>query len=193
MSVASPPVFVEKSRNRIDASSRATVFEVVQGNDKRLDTLRLPDTDDMRSSRNRTFAFPASAAAASGQTRKDSKAESDRDIPSSALGCPPVSCFEFIDPARFYGQVMASVGEIPNQRFLLRRNRPQRPARTCAPHFPSRSPPPRRTQQRYLALAPGTLGGGANAGITALQAISDRAAAAAAIPQVSSCTIPSTI
>src|SRR6266849_7437561 len=111
MSVASPPVSVEKFRNRIDASSRATVFEVVQGNDKLLDTLRLPDTDDMRSSRNRTFAFPASAAAASGQTRKDSKAESDRDIPSSALGCPPgplVSCFEFIDPARFYGPVMAS-------------------------------------------------------------------------------------
>jgi hypothetical protein len=111
MSVASPPVSVEKFRNRIDASSRATVFEVVQGNDKLLDTLRLPDTDDMRSSRNRTFAFPASAAAASGQTRKDSKAESDRDIPSSALGCPPgplVSSFEFIDPARFYGQVMAS-------------------------------------------------------------------------------------
>jgi hypothetical protein len=111
MSVASPPVPVEKFRNRIDASSRATVFEVVQGNDKLLDTLRLPDTDDMRSSRNRTFAFPASAAAASGQTRKDSKAESDRDIPSSDLGCPPgplVSCLEFIDPARFYWQVMAS-------------------------------------------------------------------------------------
>src|SRR5216684_2899317 len=111
MSVASPPVPVEKFRNRIDASSRATVFEVVQGNDKLLDTLRLPDTDDMRSSRNRTFALPASAAAASGQTRKDSKAESDRDIPSSALGCPPgplVSCLEFIDPARFYWQVMAS-------------------------------------------------------------------------------------
>src|ERR1700694_2997984 len=109
MSVASPPVSVEKFRNRIDASSRATVFEVVQGNDKLLDTLRLSDTDDMRSSRNRTFAFPASAAAASGQTRKDS--ESDRDIASSALGCPPgalVSCFEFIDPARFYGQVTAS-------------------------------------------------------------------------------------
>jgi hypothetical protein len=72
---------------------------------------RQPDTDDMRSSRNRTFAFPASAAAARGQTRKDSKTESDRDIPSSALGCPPgalVSSFEFIDPARFYGQVMAS-------------------------------------------------------------------------------------
>src|ERR1700720_3135325 len=110
MSVASPPVSVEKFRNRIDASSRATVFAVVQGNDKPLDALRLPDTDDMRSSRNRTFALPASAAAASGQTRKDSKAESDRDIPSSALGCPSgplVSCFEFIDPARFYGQVMA--------------------------------------------------------------------------------------
>ena len=110
MSVASPPVSVEKFRNRIDASSRATVFEVVQGNDKLLDTIRLPGSD-MRSSRNRTFAFAASAAAASGQTRKDSKAESDRDIPSSALGCPPgplVSCFEFIDPARFYGQVMAS-------------------------------------------------------------------------------------
>src|SRR5712692_5270320 len=61
MSVASPPVPVEKFRNRIDASSRATVFEVVQGNDKLLDTLRLPDTDDMRSSRNRTFALPASA------------------------------------------------------------------------------------------------------------------------------------
>src|SRR6266403_1073214 len=111
MSVASPPVSVEKFRNRIDASSRATVFEVVQGNDKPLDTLRLPDIDDMRSSRNRTFAFPASAAAASGQTRKDSKAESDRDIPSSPLGYPLgplVSCFEIIDPARFYGQVMAS-------------------------------------------------------------------------------------
>src|SRR6266516_6554245 len=85
MSVASPPVPVEKFRNRIDASSRATVFEVVQGHDKLLDTLRLPDTDEMRSSRNCTFAFPASAAAASGQTRKDSKAESDCDIPSSAL------------------------------------------------------------------------------------------------------------
>src|ERR1700716_2790872 len=111
MSVASPPGSVEKFRNRIDARSRATVFEVVHGNDKLLDTLRLPDTDDMRSSRNRTFAFPASAAAASGQTRKDSKAESDRDIPGSALGCPPgplVSCLEFIDTARFYGQVMAS-------------------------------------------------------------------------------------
>src|SRR6267378_4815671 len=110
MSVASPRVSVEKFRNRIDASSRATVFEVVQGNDKLLDTIRLPDSD-MRSSRNRTFACAASAAAANGQTRKDSKAESDRDIPSSALGCPPgplVSCFEFIDPARFYGQVMAS-------------------------------------------------------------------------------------
>src|SRR5713226_7739644 len=111
MSVASPPVPVEKFRNCIDASSRATVFEVVHGNDKLLDTLRLPDTDNMRSSRNRTFALPASAAAASGQTRKDSKAESDRDIPSSALGCPPgplVSCLEFIDRARFYWQVMAS-------------------------------------------------------------------------------------
>src|SRR3982074_2638784 len=116
MSVASPPVSVEKFRNRIDASSRATVFEVVQGNDKLLDTLRLPDTDEMRSSRNRTFAFPASAAAASGQTRKDSKAESDRDMSSSALRCPPgplVSCFEFIDPARFYWQVMAS-GRLPS-------------------------------------------------------------------------------
>jgi hypothetical protein len=103
MSVASPPVSVEKFRNRIDASSSATEFEVVQGNDKQPDTLRLPDTDDMRSSRNRKFAFPATTAAASGQTRKDSKAESDRDIPSSALGCPPgslVSCFEFIDPAQ---------------------------------------------------------------------------------------------
>src|SRR5258708_25973036 len=111
MSVASPPVSVEKFRNRIEASSRATVFEVVQGNDTLLDTLRLPDTDDMRSSRNRTFAFAASAAAASGQTKKDSKRESDRDIPTSVLGCPPgalVSCFQFIDPARFYGQVMAS-------------------------------------------------------------------------------------
>jgi hypothetical protein len=105
------PVSVEKFRNRIDASSRATVFEVVQGNYKLLDTIRLPNTDDMRSSRNRTFAFPASAATASGQTRKDTQAESDRDIPSSALGCSPgplVSWFEFIDPARFYGQVMAS-------------------------------------------------------------------------------------
>jgi hypothetical protein len=118
MSVASPPVSVENFRNRIDASSRATVFEVVQGNnDKLLDTLRLPDTDDMRSSRNRTFAFAASAAAASGQIRKDSKAESDRDIPSSALGCPSgalVSCFEFIDPARFYGQVWPRV-DVPPQ------------------------------------------------------------------------------
>src|SRR5271156_218896 len=147
MSVASPPVSVEKFRNRIDASSRATVFEVVQGTDKLLDTLRLPDTDDMRSSRNRTFAFPASAAA-SGQTRKDSKAKSDRDILSSALGCPPgplVSCFEFIDPARFYRQVMASgrrpashaeqIGirkTFPDQRFLFWRNRPQRPARAYA-------------------------------------------------------------
>jgi hypothetical protein len=111
MSVASPPGSVEKFRNRIDASSRATVFEVVHGNDKLLDTLGLPDTDDMRSSRNRTFAFAASAAAASGQTRKDSKGESDRDIPSSALGCPCalVSCFEFIDPVRFYGQVWPRV------------------------------------------------------------------------------------
>src|SRR5580692_771672 len=111
MSLASPPVSVEKFRNRIDASSRATVFEVVQGNDKLLDTTRLPDSD-MRSSRNRTFACAASAAAANGQTRKDSKAESDRDIPSSALGCPPgplVSCFEFIDPARFYMQVWPRV------------------------------------------------------------------------------------
>src|SRR3979411_3070775 len=160
MSVASPPGSVEKFRNRIDARSRATVFEVVHGNDKLLDTLRLPDTDDMRSSRNRTFAFPASAAAASGQTRKDSKAESDRDIPSAALGSPPgslVSCFEFIDPARFYGQVMASG---------------RRPASHAAePHLPSRSPPPRRTQKRHLFLAiPGAFGGGANAGITALQA-----------------------
>src|SRR5712664_3161999 len=111
MSVASPPVPVEKFRNRIDASSRAIVFEVVQGNDKLLDTLRLPDTDDMRSSRNRTFAFPASAAAASGQTRMYSKAKSDRHLPSTPLGYPTsslVSCFEIIDPARFYGQVMAS-------------------------------------------------------------------------------------
>src|ERR1700738_1783755 len=92
MSVASPPVAVEKFRNRIDASSRATVFEVVQGNDKGLDTLRLPETDDMRSSRRRAFARPASAAAASGQTRKDSKADSDRDIasPSLAVAPPPV-------------------------------------------------------------------------------------------------------
>src|SRR3979411_789409 len=150
---------MEKFRNRIDATSRATVFEVVQGNDKLLDTIRLPDSD-MRSSRNRTFACAASAAAANGQTRKDSKAESDRDIPSSALGCPPgplVSCFEFIDPARFYGQVMASG---------------RRPASHAAePHLPSRSPPPRRTQKRHLFLAiPGAFGGGANAGITALQA-----------------------
>src|ERR1700704_5987138 len=111
MSVASPPFSVEKFRNRSDASSRATVFEAVHGNDKLLDTLRLPDTDDMRSSRNRTFAFPASAAVASGQIRKDSQTESDRDIPSSPLGCPLgplVSCFEFIDPARFYGQVRDS-------------------------------------------------------------------------------------
>ena len=111
MSVASPPVSVEKFRNRIDASSRATIFEVVQGNDKLLDTFRLPVTDDMRSSRNRTFSFAASVAAASGQTRNDSKTESDREIPGSALGCPRgplVSSFEFIEPARFYGQVMAS-------------------------------------------------------------------------------------
>src|SRR5580700_1209017 len=36
------------------------------------------------------------------------RARSDRDIPSSVLGCPSdplVSCLEFIDPARFYGQV----------------------------------------------------------------------------------------
>ena len=160
----------------------------------------------MRSSRNRTFSFAASVAAASGQTRNDSKTESDREIPGSALGCPRgplVSSFEFIEPARFYGQVMASgrrpashaerigvrktfdfgvvqrrhrarfverdvfaellrqlvleimarelgsdpfhqgieisplnrwerfryVGEFPDQRFLFRRNRPQRPAR----------------------------------------------------------------
>jgi hypothetical protein len=159
MSVASPPVSVEKFRNRIDASSRATVFEVVQGNDKLPDTLRLPDTDDMRSSRNRTFAFPASAAAASGQTRKDSQAESDRDIPSFPLGCPPgplVSCFEFIDPARFYGQVMAS-GR--SSCFTRRTDRcpedlsgpafplPEKPAaapgaHVRAPHLPSRSPTP---------------------------------------------------
>src|SRR6267378_3756000 len=58
MSVASPPVSVEKFRNRIDASSRATVFEVVQGNDKLLDTLRLPDTDDMRFLRNARSPSP---------------------------------------------------------------------------------------------------------------------------------------
>jgi hypothetical protein len=129
---------VEKFRNRIDASSSATEFEVVQGNDKEPDTLRLPDTDDMRSSRNRKFAFPATTAAASGQTRKDSKAESDRDIPSSALGCPPgslVSCFEFIDPA----QTPPSFGNT-GRPWLTRK---------CS--------------------------------ITALQAVSDRAAAAAAI------------
>jgi len=142
MSVASPPVSVEKFRNRIDASSRATVFEVVQGNDKLLDRLRLPDTDDMRSSRNRTFAFVASAAAASGQTRKDSKGESDRDVPSSALGCPSgalVSCFEFINPARFYGQVSPSIdgndsaasARFRTSIFLFRKNRPQRPAHKC--------------------------------------------------------------
>ena len=103
MSVASPPVSVEKFRNRINAFRATRVFEVVQGNDKLLDTLRLPDTDDMRSSRNRTFAFPASTAAASGQTRKDSNFESDRDAPSSALGCPPCACssFKFIDPLEF--------------------------------------------------------------------------------------------
>jgi hypothetical protein len=107
MSVASPPVSVEKFRNRIDASSRATVFEVVHGTDELLDTPGLSDTDDMRSSRNRRFAFAASAAAANGQTRKDSKGESDRDISSSVLGGPSaalVSCFEFIDPTRFYGR-----------------------------------------------------------------------------------------
>src|SRR3977135_95603 len=55
-------------------------------------------------------------------------------------------------------------------------------AHVRAPHLPSRSPTPRRTQKRHLVLAiPGALGGGANAGITALQAMSDRAAAAAAI------------
>src|SRR6202022_855307 len=197
MSVASPPVSVEKFRNRIDASSRATVFDVVQGNDKLLDTLRLPDTDDMRSSRNRTFALPASAAAASGQTRKDSKAESDRDIPSSALGCPSgplVSCFEFIGPARFYGQVMAS-GRRPASHAAdgcpedlgFRGCLPEKPAaapgaHVRAPHLPSRSPTPRRTQKRHLFLAiPGALDGGANAGITALQAMSARAGAAAEI------------
>src|ERR1700722_16612380 len=112
MSVGSPPASVEKFRSRIDASSRATVFEVVHGNDKLLDTLRSPDTDDMRSSRSRRLAFAASAVAARGQTRKDSKSESDRDIPSSALGCPSdvlVSCFEFMDPARFYGHVSPSI------------------------------------------------------------------------------------
>ena|ERR1700723_709412 len=112
MSVASPPVSVEKFRNRIDASSRATVCEVVQGNDKLLDTLRLPDTDDMRPSRNRTFAFAASAAAASGQTKKDSKGESGRAIPGSAFGCPSgalVPCFEFMNPARFYRQVSPAI------------------------------------------------------------------------------------
>src|SRR4030081_3713 len=55
-------------------------------------------------------------------------------------------------------------------------------AHVRAPHLPSRSPTPRRTQKRHLVLAiPGALGGGANAGITALQAMGDRAAAAAAI------------
>src|SRR6266850_1854073 len=55
-------------------------------------------------------------------------------------------------------------------------------AHVRAPHLPSRSPTPRRTQKRHLALAiPGALGGRANAGITALQAMNDRAAAAAAI------------
>jgi hypothetical protein len=41
---------------------------------------------------------------------------------------------------------------------------------------------PPRTQKHHLVLAtPGALGGGPNAGITALQAMSDRVAAAAAI------------
>jgi hypothetical protein len=95
------------------------VFEVVQGNDKLVDTLRLPDADDIRSSRNRTFAFAASAAAASGQTRRDSKGESDRDIPSSASGCPSsalVSCVEFINPADSTGK--SGLG--PTSRFTRR-------------------------------------------------------------------------
>src|SRR3981081_1525177 len=54
-------------------------------------------------------------------------------------------------------------------------------AHVRAPHLPSRPPTPRRQHKHNLVLAiPGALGGGANAGITALQAMSDRAAAAAA-------------
>jgi hypothetical protein len=134
MSVASPPVSVEKLRNRIDASSRTTVFEVVHGNDKLLDTLGFSDSGDMRSSRNRTFAFTTSAAAASGQTRKDSRGEADGDIPSSALGCPSgalVSCSEFMDPARFYEQVSARV-DVPfhTPRIGVRKTSPREFRRT---------------------------------------------------------------
>src|ERR1700736_6351988 len=47
------------------------------------------------------------------------------------------------------GLVLEIIGEVPDQRFLFRRNRPQRPARTCAPHLPSRSPtPPPRSMER---------------------------------------------
>ena len=164
MSVARPPVAMEKFRSRIYASSRATVFEVVQGNDKLVDTPRLSDTDDMRSSRNRRFAFATSAAAANGQTRRDSKGGSDRDIPSSALGCLPgalVSCFEFIDSAQFHGQVRprADVPLHALRTIAWRGSGPAFPlpeeptaaraAQVRVPHLPSRSLSPTDADQQY--------------------------------------------
>src|SRR6266851_3239805 len=99
MRVAGPSVPVEKSRSRIDGSSRATTFGVVHGNDGPLDALRLPDINDTKSSNSRAFACATNVAAASGQPKKASRAEAERGASGGAPGRRPgsfVSCFEFI-------------------------------------------------------------------------------------------------
>src|SRR5450759_3225061 len=99
MRVADPTVPVEKSRSRIDGSSRATAFGVVQGNDEPLDALRLPDFGDMRSSNSRTYACATNVAASSGQSKEASRVEVDRSASGGAPGRrfnSLVSCFEFI-------------------------------------------------------------------------------------------------
>jgi hypothetical protein len=103
MSVADPSVPVEKSRSRIDRSSRATTFGVVQGSDGSLDALRLPDFGDVRSSNSRAYAWATNVAASSGQSKKASRVEVDR---GASDGAPArrfssfVSCSEFIWSSR---------------------------------------------------------------------------------------------
>ena len=91
MRVAGPSLPVEKSRSRIDASSSATLFAVVQGNDELLDAPCRSDPDDMRSSNSRAFACPISVATANGQSRNASRTEAGCCAPDAAPGRHPDS------------------------------------------------------------------------------------------------------
>src|ERR1035438_3385905 len=99
MRVAGQSVPVEKFRNRIEASSRATVFAVVQGNDEPGETLCF--ADDIRLSNSCRFVCPTSVAAASGHAKKASRIEAG---PGAAGAAPDFRSGSFVSSINFTGR-----------------------------------------------------------------------------------------